>query len=131
MFQKLQKHCITPKPNIHDQHKHPTSSARRSPRLGIKNCLFSIINTAGFAIPTHPTFYYQHGRFCITSPSCFLLSTWQVLQYQPILLRRVLSTLFDEFASFRKPLLLCKVTYTEGKKKCQFLNKRNYVLQES
>jgi hypothetical protein len=54
MSQKLQKHCITPKPNIHDQHKHPTSSARRSPRLGIKNCLFSIINMAGFAIPTHP-----------------------------------------------------------------------------
>jgi hypothetical protein len=48
------KHCITPKPNIHDQHKQPTSSARRSTRLGIKNCLFSIINTAGFAIQTHP-----------------------------------------------------------------------------
>jgi hypothetical protein len=54
MFQKLQKHCITPKPNIHDQHKHPPSSTSRSPRVGIKNCLFSIINMAGFAILMHP-----------------------------------------------------------------------------
>jgi hypothetical protein len=86
MFQNYKNTALHQKPNIHDQHKHPTSSARRSPRLGIKNCLFSIINTAGFAIPTHPAFYYQHGRFCTTSPSCFLLSTWQVLHHQPILL---------------------------------------------
>jgi len=71
---------------------------------------------AGFASPAHPAFYYQHGRFCNTNPSC----SGECYQH-----------CFDEFASFRKPLLLCKVTYTEGKKKCQFLNKRNYLLQES